>query len=60
MASGSTRNAISQLILKGKNAGAEMDEEMNLLASGKGGSKIDLKAGKSDHNRASESFHKRK
>ncbi len=59
MANGTTRNAISQLIIKGKPASAEMTEEMDILATGKG-TKIELKAGASEHNHSSESLHSRK
>ncbi len=59
MANGTTRNAISQLILKGKSANAEMQEEMDILAKGKG-TKIELKASASSHNHSSEALHKRK
>ena len=59
MANGTTRNAISQLILKGKNAGSEMQEEMDILANGKA-TKIELKSGASSHNHSSESLHSRK
>lgn len=59
MANGTTRNAISQLILKGKPATAEMQEEMDILARGKG-LKIDLKAGANPNNHSSEALHIRK
>lgn len=59
MANGTTRNAISQLILKGKSAASELNEEMDILAKGKG-KKIDLKAGASSHNKSDESLHRRK
>lgn len=49
MANGTSRNAISQLILKGKGGDQEMNEEMAILKRGKG-EKIPLKAGASEHN----------
>lgn len=55
MANGTTRNAISQLILKGKPATAEMQEEMDILARGRG-QKIPLKAGASEHNHSNDTL----
>lgn len=59
MANGTTRNALSQMQLKGKKAPQEMAEEMDILAAGKG-SKIELKAGANSSNHSSEALHKRK
>lgn len=59
MANGTTRNAISQLILKNKNPNQEMQEEMDILAAGKA-PKIELKASASEHNHSSEALHVRK
>lgn len=59
MANGMTRNAISQIVLNGKNGNTEMNEEMDIINRGKG-KKIDLKAGASSHNHSSESLHSRK
>lgn len=59
MANGTTRNAISQLILKGKGGKEEMNQEMDILAAGKG-AKIELKASRNSNNHSSEELHKRK
>lgn len=56
MANGTTRNALSQMALKGKGGASEMQEEMDILAQGKG-TKIELKASASEHNHSSESLH---
>lgn len=58
MANGTTRNAISQIILKGKTGVSEVQEEMDILAKGKG-AKISLK-NPTSNNHSSESLHSRK
>ncbi len=58
MANGTVRNALSSIQLKGKSGQSEMQEEMDILAKGKG-QKVPLK-NPTSNNHSSESFHTRK
>lgn len=58
MSNGTVRNALSQMELDNKAGGAELSEEMDILAQGKG-SKIELK-NPTEHNHSSEALHIRK